>query len=100
MRRPAPTLNNPGISATKSVNDEAKVSHSTYLGLTARQLGDSQSACEYCQRAVHIAQQVGATYEEGLALTQLGYAWLSLGQSFRRPVFLLGLAVRRKTGQT
>ena len=71
----------------------------TYLGLTARQLGDSPSACEYCQRAVHIAQQVGATYEEGLALTQLGYAWLSLGQlSQAADIFRQALAVRRKLG--
>ena len=51
----------------------------TYLGLTARQLGDSQSASEYCQRAVQIAQQVGAKYEEGVALTQTGLRLVESG---------------------
>lgn len=70
-----------------------------FLGLTARQLGDPQSAYEYCQQAVHIAQQVGAKYEEGLALTQLGYALLSLGQLPQASdIFRQALTIRRKLG--
>ena len=62
-------------------------------------MGDPQSACDYCQRAVQIAQQVGAPYEEGLALTQLGYAVLSLGQlSQAADIFRQALTVRRKLG--
>lgn len=52
----------------------------TYLGLLFHHVGNHRLACEHSRRAAHIAQQIGAKYEQGLALTHLGHALLSLTQ--------------------
>ncbi|HSD82709.1 MAG TPA: AAA family ATPase [Anaerolineae bacterium] len=71
----------------------------TYLAISVRHLGKPQSAYEYSWRAVHLAQQVGAKYEEGLALTHLGHALVDLGQLTQAAdIYRQALAVRRELG--